>query len=47
MEADSSWWVDRRSNGRFVNANDRWMEGDPGLVGGYVLMALSHCKAKK
>ena len=37
----------QKADGSFVNANDRWMEGDPGLVGGYVLMALSHCKAKK
>jgi squalene-hopene/tetraprenyl-beta-curcumene cyclase len=29
-----------------VNENDRWMEGDPNLVTGYVLMALSHCRPK-
>lgn len=37
----------QKADGSFVNANDRWMEGDPALVGGYVLMALSHCKPKK
>jgi squalene-hopene/tetraprenyl-beta-curcumene cyclase len=36
QEADGSW----------VNKNDRWMEGDPNLVTGYVLMALSHCKPR-
>lgn len=36
QEADGSW----------VNKNDRWMEGDPNLVTGYVLMTLSHCKPK-
>jgi squalene-hopene/tetraprenyl-beta-curcumene cyclase len=34
-------------NGSFVNKTDRWMEGDPNLVTGYVLMALSHCKPGK
>lgn len=37
----------QKPDGSFVNVNDRWMEGDPALVGGYVLMALSHCKPKK
>ncbi len=36
----------QQPNGSFVNKNDRWMEGDPNLVTGYVLMALSHCKPK-
>jgi squalene-hopene/tetraprenyl-beta-curcumene cyclase len=36
----------RRQNedGSWVNPADRWYEGDPNLVTGYVLMALSHCK---
>jgi squalene-hopene/tetraprenyl-beta-curcumene cyclase len=32
------------SNGSWTNPADRWYEGDPNLVTGYVLMALSHCK---
>jgi squalene-hopene/tetraprenyl-beta-curcumene cyclase len=31
-------------NGSWTNPADRWFEGDPNLVTGYVLMALSHCK---
>jgi squalene-hopene/tetraprenyl-beta-curcumene cyclase len=31
-------------NGSWTNPADRWYEGDPNLVTGYVLMALSHCK---
>lgn len=34
-------------DGSWVNENDRWMEGDPDLVTGYALMALSHCRPKK
>ena len=37
----------QKTDGRFVNHTDRWMEGDPHLVTGYGLMALSHCKPKK
>ncbi len=37
----------QKADGSFVNSTDRWMEGDPNLVTGYVLMALSHCKPKK
>jgi len=37
----------QQPNGSFVNKTDRWMEGDPNLVTGYVLMALSHCKPKR
>ncbi len=33
-------------DGTWSNATDRWMEGDPNLVSGYVLMALSYCKPK-
>ena len=36
----------QRPDGSWVNETDRWMEGDPNLVTGYVLMALSHCKPK-
>ena len=32
-------------DGSFTNqASDRWMEGDPNLVTGYVLLALSYCQ---
>ncbi len=33
-------------NGSWKNDSDRWLEGDPDLVTGYALMALSHCKPK-
>ena len=36
----------QRPDGSWVNENDRWMEGDPNLVTGYALMALSYCKKK-
>jgi squalene-hopene/tetraprenyl-beta-curcumene cyclase len=36
----------QRPDGAWVNDNDRWMEGDPNLVTGYALMALSYCKPK-
>jgi squalene-hopene/tetraprenyl-beta-curcumene cyclase len=34
----------QKTDGSWVNDNDRWMEGDPDLVTGYALMALSYCK---
>ena len=34
----------QKPDGSWVNENDRWMEGDPNLVTGYALMALSYCK---
>ena len=34
------------ADGSWVNPNDRWMEGDPNLVTGYALLALSHCQPK-
>lgn len=34
----------QKPDGSFLNENDRWMEGDPNLVTGYALMALSYCK---
>jgi squalene-hopene/tetraprenyl-beta-curcumene cyclase len=37
----------QRPDGSFVNELDRWMEGDPNLVTGYALMALSYCKPRK
>src|SRR5262245_17419988 len=37
----------QRPDGGWINETDRWMEGDPNLVTGYALMALSHCKPKK
>ena len=36
----------QRPDGSWVNPTDRWMEGDPNLVTGYALMALSYCKPK-
>ena len=37
----------QKDDGSWANEKDHWMEGDPELVTGYVLMALSHCKPKK
>ena len=36
----------QQDDGSWVNKTDRWMEGDPNLVTGYALMALSYCKKK-
>jgi len=36
----------QKPDGSWTNETDRWMEGDPNLVTGYALMALSHCKPK-
>lgn len=36
----------QRPDGSWVNESDRFMEGDPNLVTGYALMALSYCKPK-
>ncbi|MFN4259009.1 MAG: prenyltransferase/squalene oxidase repeat-containing protein [Gemmataceae bacterium] len=36
----------QRPDGSWVNEADRWMEGDPHLVTGYALMALSYTKPK-
>jgi squalene-hopene/tetraprenyl-beta-curcumene cyclase len=36
----------QKPDGSWVNPTDRWMEGDPNLVTGYALMALSYCKPK-
>ena len=37
----------QKADGSWVNDKDQWMEGDPNLVTGYALMALSYCKPKK
>ncbi len=37
----------QRPDGSWSNEQDRWMEGDPNIVTGYALMALSYCKPKK
>lgn len=34
----------QQKNGSWVNDNARWMENDPNLVTGYVLLVLAHCK---
>jgi squalene-hopene/tetraprenyl-beta-curcumene cyclase len=34
----------QRPDGGWVNDKDQWMEGDPNLVTGYALMALSYCR---
>lgn len=37
----------QKADGSFVNDQQAWMENDPNLVTGYVLMTLGHCKPKK
>jgi squalene-hopene/tetraprenyl-beta-curcumene cyclase len=37
----------QRPDGSWVNEKDHWMEGNPAVVTGYALMALSYCKPKK
>jgi squalene-hopene/tetraprenyl-beta-curcumene cyclase len=34
------------ANGSWTNETDRWYEGDPNLVTGYALLALSYCRSK-
>jgi squalene-hopene/tetraprenyl-beta-curcumene cyclase len=36
----------QRPDGSWVNENSRWLEGDPNLVTGYALLALSYCRPK-
>lgn len=36
----------QKDNGSWVNAADRWMEGDPNLATAYALMALKYCDPK-
>lgn len=37
----------QQPDGSWVNDESRWMEGEPTLVTGYVLMALAYCKPEK
>ncbi|RIK78936.1 MAG: hypothetical protein DCC67_11100 [Planctomycetota bacterium] len=37
----------QQDNGSWVNANSRWLEGDPNLVTGYALLALSYCRPER
>ena len=34
----------QQPDGSWVNENSRWLEGDPSLVTGYALLALSYCQ---
>jgi squalene-hopene/tetraprenyl-beta-curcumene cyclase len=34
----------QQTDGSWVNTDDRWLEGDPNLVTGYALLALSYCR---
>ena len=36
----------QKEDGSWTNPVDRWFEGDPNLVTGFALMALSYCKPK-
>ncbi|HEY5313696.1 MAG TPA: prenyltransferase/squalene oxidase repeat-containing protein [Pirellulales bacterium] len=36
----------QQSDGSWTNTNSRWLEGDPNLVTGYALLALSYCRPK-
>ena len=36
----------QKPDGSWVNENNRWLEGEPNLVTGYALLALTHCRAK-
>jgi len=36
----------QRPDGSWINENVRWMEGDPSLVTGYALLALSYCRPR-
>ncbi len=36
----------QQPDGSWLNENERWLEGDPNLVTGYALLALSYCKPK-
>jgi squalene-hopene/tetraprenyl-beta-curcumene cyclase len=36
----------QQPDGSWVNSNNRWLEGDPNLVTGYTLLALSYCRAE-
>jgi squalene-hopene/tetraprenyl-beta-curcumene cyclase len=34
----------QRTDGSWINSDNRWMESDPNLVTGYVLLTLAYCK---
>jgi squalene-hopene/tetraprenyl-beta-curcumene cyclase len=36
----------QQPDGSWTNSNSRWLEGDPNLVTGYALLALSFCQKK-
>ncbi|HEX4146819.1 MAG TPA: prenyltransferase/squalene oxidase repeat-containing protein [Pirellulales bacterium] len=36
----------QQADGSWTNSNSRWLEGDPNLVTGYALLALSYCRPK-
>lgn len=36
----------QQTDGSWLNENSRWLEGDPNLVTGYALLALSYCRGK-
>ncbi len=36
----------QRPDGSWVNENSRWLEGDPCLVTGYVLLTLAYCRSE-
>ena len=36
----------QQDDGSWLNENSRWLEGDPNLVTGYALLALSYCRPK-
>ena len=36
----------QQKNGSWVNTNNRWMEGDPGLATAFALLSLSYCAPK-
>ena len=36
----------QQEDGSWLNENSRWLEGDPSLVTGYALLALSYCRPK-
>jgi squalene-hopene/tetraprenyl-beta-curcumene cyclase len=37
----------QQADGSWANENQRWLEGDPGLVTGYALLALAYCRPEK
>ena len=36
----------QKPDGSWINENSRWLEGEPALVTGYVLLTLSYCRPK-